>query len=87
MYGYNECVKNRQTVSDFIKKITCGVPQESVPGSLQFLKYINHIYKSDPIAAFHLFADDTALFCANKSINQFKNNTNTSLDNTATGYK
>ena len=48
---------------------------------------INDIYKSDPTAAFHLFADDTALFCANKNINQLKNNIKTSLDNIANWLK
>ena len=39
------------------------------------LIYINNdIYKLDPNAAFHLFSDDTTLFCANKNINQLKNN-------------
>ena len=81
-----QCVKIRQTVSDF-KRITCGVPQGSVLGPLLFLIYINDIYKSDPTAAFHLFADDTALFCANKNINQLKNNIKTSLDNIANWLK
>ena len=81
-----QCVKIRQSVSDF-KKNTCGVPQGSVLGPLLFLIYINDIYKSDPIAAFHIFADDTALFCANKNINQLKNNINTSLDNIANWLK
>ena len=81
-----QCVKIRQTVSD-VKKITCGVPQGSVLGTLLLLIYINDIYKSDPIAEFRLFADDTALFCANKNLNQLKNNINTSLDNIANWLK
>ena len=81
-----QCVKIRQTVSDF-KKITCEVPQGSVLGPLLFLIYINDIYKSDPIATFHLFADDTALFCANKNINQLKNSINTPLDDVANWLK
>ena len=71
-----------KTVSDF-KNITCGVPQGSVLGFLLLLIYINDIYKLDSIATFHLFADDTALFCANKNNNQLKKNINTSLDNIA----
>ena len=49
--------------------------------------YTNDIYKSDPVAAIHLFAHDTALFCANKNINQLKNKINTSLDNIANSLK
>ena len=81
-----QCVKIRQTVFDF-KNIICGVPQGNVLGALLFLIHINDIYQSDPIAAFHLFADDIALFCANKNINQLKNNINTSLDNIANWLK
>ena len=73
------CVKISQTVSDLKKKIACGVPQGSVLGPLLFdIQYINDIYKSDPVATFHLFADDTALFCANKNISELKNNISTS---------
>ena len=81
-----QCVKIRQTVSDF-KKFTCEDSQGSVLGLLLFLIYINDIHKSDLIAEFYLFADDTALFCANKNINQIKNNINTSLDNIANWLK
>ena len=62
-----------------LKKIACGVPQGSVLGPLLFdIQYINDIYKSDPVATFHLFVDDTALFCANKNISELKNNISTS---------
>ena len=49
--------------------------------------YINDIYRSYPTSGFHLFADDTTLFCANKNINQLKNNIKTSLDNIANWLK
>ena len=81
-----QCVKIRQTVSDF-KKFTCEVSQGSVLGLPLFLIYINDIHKSDLIAEFYLFADDTALFCANKNINQIKNHINTFLDNIANWLK
>ena len=73
-----QCLKISQTVSDF-KKITCRVPQGGALVPLLFLIYINDIYQSDPIAAFHLFVDAAALFFANNNINQLKNNINTSL--------
>ena len=42
--------------------------------------YFNCDQAPDPLVAFHLFADDTSLFCAIKNINQLKNKIHTSLD-------
>ena len=79
-----------QTVSD-LKKILVefhkGVYQGPSVFDIYIYIYINDTYKSDPIAGFHLFTDDTALFFANKKINQLKNNINTSLDNIANWLK
>ena len=51
------------------RKISCGVPQGSVLGGpLYFLIYINDLHKCSDIFDFHLFADDTSLLYANKSL-------------------
>ena len=46
----------------------CGVPQGSVLGPLLFLIYINDICNSSKVFNFFLFADDTNLLYANKSL-------------------
>ena len=42
--------------------ITCGVPQDSILGSLLFLKYINHLILCSTLLKFVLFADGTYIF-------------------------
>jgi hypothetical protein len=56
------------SISSGLLNISCGVPQGSVLGPLLFLLYINAIQNSTRILDFHLFADDSNLFYANKSL-------------------
>ena len=64
-----------ENTNSVLKSITCGVPQGSVLGPLLFLLYINDFCNCAPQLDFHLFADDTNLFCADKSLQdlEFKN--------------
>ena len=60
-------------------EITCGVPQGSILGPLLFLLYINDFSDSSKILDFHIFADDSNLFYANKSLLDLENNINNEL--------
>ena len=61
--------------------------QGSVLGPLLFLIYINDIFLTAPKVSFHLFADGTCIFHANKNYSKLEDEINTSSDNIANWLK
>ena len=59
----------------------CGVPQSSVLGLLLLLLYINDIYKSSSLFAFHLFTDDTSIILAGNNLKELETLVNRELGN------
>ena len=64
--------------SDY-QSINCGVPQRSLFGPLLFLVYINDIANCSTKLDFHLFADDSNLFFADKNLKNLEITVNNEL--------
>jgi Reverse transcriptase (RNA-dependent DNA polymerase) len=62
-----------------LAKITCGVPQGSVLGPFLFLLYVNDVATAVPNHSIKLFADDTNLFVASKSLNLLHSTANEAI--------
>lgn len=61
------------------KKTSCGVSRGSVLGPLLFLLFISDFNNSSNQLDFHLFADDSNLFYAHKSLLQLETTVNNEL--------
>lgn len=52
--------------------ITCGILQGSVLGPFLFLLYANDLPNTSKLLIFHIFADDTNIYCSSKNLNNLE---------------
>ena len=81
-----QCVQIGQTVSS-LQTAQCGVPQGSILGPLLFHLCVNDISQSSNLVNFHLFADDTSVFCSNKDNEMMEVSLNNELHNISNWLK
>ena len=67
--------------------VTCGVPQGPVLGPLLFLLCINDLPDTSKLLTFHLFADDTNIYCSCKNLNNLELKLNRQLEAVAEWMK
>ena len=60
------CINNDKKTNQ--QKVTCGIPQGSILGSLLFLIYVNDFPSASNLLNTIMFADDTNLFFEHKDI-------------------
>ena len=53
-----------------MRKISCGVPQGSILGSLLFIMYINNLPSAVPDVDITMYADDTAIDTAFRTVGE-----------------
>ena len=76
--GRFQTTKIKNSISEK-REILCGVPQGSVLGPLLFLVYLNDICNSSNLLDFFLFADDTNLLYADRSLKNLELTVNKEL--------
>ncbi len=81
-----QCVEVNGHVSEF-QVVRHGVPQGSILGPLLFLIYINDIVTTSPKIDFLLFADDTSIFLADKSLKSLESTLNEELSSVSNWLK